>query len=676
MKNVMTTPFAPMHRTPLMAVCALFALAALLFALRLDTRLAPAFWWQALVSPSASDVTQLLVHYGDFPRVAVTLLCGAALGLAGVATQQVLRNPLAEPMTLGIFSGAWLALALATVYAPFLLASGRDAVALTGGALALAAVFALAARRGMSPLALILAGMIVNLCGGAFCLALAISHYDLLSGLLVWGGGSFAQHDWHVALALAVRFVPCALLLLLLLRPMAVFDLGDTVASSLGVSLRTTRVITLGLTLLIAAFVVSAVGVIGFVGLSAPALARLAGARRLRERVIWSPLIGAALLWLADQLAQLCAARFGMAMPTGAITTLIGAPLLLVMLRRLRGRRDVAPATTQPSAPISPRGLRVVALASALGLALVVVLSLTLGRGLAGWHLSDAHEAAALLFLRLPHVVAAAGVGVLLALSGGIVQRMTGNPMASPDLLGISAGGALGLTGALFLTAHPGLPTFLVWCAAGSMVTLCALVLISRASSFSPDTLILAGMTLSAAFQAVSVIAVSSGDPRVIILYNLLAGSTYNVGPLMAALVAVCALLALAAVPLCRRWLEILPLGDAVSVGLGVRIAGARFGLLMLSALLSAVATLVIGPLSFIGLMAPHMARLLGIRRAMPLLFISAAFGATLMIGSDWLGRWVLFPQEMPAGVMATLLGGLYLILTMFRRPAQDRPGS
>ncbi|SDC78766.1 Fe(3+)-hydroxamate ABC transporter permease FhuB [Paraburkholderia lycopersici] len=676
MSASMLTSVVSLRRTPLLPVCALFALATLLFALRVDARLAPAFWWQALVAPTNTDVAQLLVHYSDLPRVAVTLLCGAALGLAGVATQQVLRNPLAEPMTLGIFSGAWLALALATVYAPFLLAGSRDAVALAGGAAALAAVFALAARRGMSPLALILAGMIVNLCGGAFCLALAISHYDLLSGLLIWGGGSFAQYNWSVALALATRLVPCALLLRLLLRPMAVFDLGDTIASGLGVSLRATRAITLGLALIIAACVVSAVGVIGFVGLSAPAVARLAGARRLRGRVIWSPLTGAALLWLADQLAQLCTAHFSLTIPTGAITTLIGAPLLIVMLRRLRGRPDLARTPALHSAPLSPRGLRVAALASVLAPATVTAISLSLGRGLAGWHLSDAHEAGALLFLRMPHVVAAAGVGVLLALSGGIVQRMTGNPMASPDLLGISAGGALGLTGALFLTAHPGLPTFLVWCAAGSMLTLCALVLIARASSFSPDTLILAGMALSAAFQAISVIAISSGDPRVVVLYNLLAGSTYNVGPLMAALVAACALLALAAVPLCRRWLDILPLGDAVSVGLGVRIAGARFGLLMLSAMLSAVATLVIGPLSFIGLMAPHMARMLGIRRAMPLLFVAAAFGATLMIGSDWLGRWVLFPQEMPAGVMATLIGGLYLILTTFRRPAQDWPGS
>jgi hypothetical protein len=84
----------------------------------------------------------------------------------------------------------------------------------------------------------------------------------------------------------------------------------------------------------------------------------------------------------------------------------------------------------------------------------------------------------------------------------------------------------------------------------------------------------------------------------------------------------------------------------------------------------------VIGPLSFIGLMAPHMTRMLGIRRAVPLLFVSAALGAALMVASDWLGRWVLFPQEMPAGVMATLLGGLYLIVTMFKRNSRDASGS
>jgi len=652
------------------------AIAVLLTLHRLEHRLPVSLWWQALLAPDPADMRQLLVHYSEMPRIAVTWLCGAALGIAGVATQQVLRNPLAEPMTLGVFPGAYLALSLASVYAPGLLGSGRDGVALAGGAAALAIVFLLAARRGISPLALILGGMIVNLCCGALSLALAISHYDLLSGLMIWGGGSFVQQDWHITLALLARLLPCAVCLLLCVRPLTVFDAGDTIAGSLGVSLRATRGVALGLTLLITAFVVSAVGVIGFIGLAAPALARLSGARRLRDRMLWAPCFGAALLWLADQLTQQISSLYGTTIPTGAVTTLLGAPLLLMLLRRLKGRPDIASASALQSGTLSPRATRVTMVGSVTLLLLLTGVSLSVGRDLTGWHLDSPDEIAGLLFLRLPHVVAAAGIGTLLALAGGIIQRMTGNPMASPDLLGIAAGGAFGLTAALFLTAHPTLPIHLVWCACGSLITLGGLIVFARSSSYAPDALVLAGVTISAVFQAVSTLAMASDDPRVIVLYNLLAGSTYNVSATSAGIVATVALAALAIIPFCRRWLDILPLGGAVSSGLGVNVTVARFALLVLSALLTAAATLVIGPLSFIGLMAPHMTRLLGVRRPIPLLCISAAIGAALMVASDWLGRWVLFPQEMPAGVMATLIGGAYLIVAMFMRGVRQQPAS
>jgi len=672
MMSTLTLPSILPRRSPLLPVGAILLVALMLSLHQLGARLPLALWWQAVIAPAPADLRQLLVHDSDLPRIVVTWLCGAALGMAGVSTQQVLRNPLAEPMTLGIFPGAYLALSIATVFAPSWLDGGRDGVALLGAAVALTLVFALAARRGISPLALILGGMIVNLCCGALSFALALSHFDLLTGLMLWGGGSFGQHDWQIALALLTRLLPCTLLLLLCLRPMAVFEVGDAVGSSLGASLRMTRAAALFLTLLVTAFVVSAVGVIGFIGLAAPMLARLAGARRLRDRMLWAPLFGAALLWLADQIAQYASAWYGTLIPTGAITALLGAPLLLVLLPSLRGRPDLTQALQAPSTTLAPRALVLTACISAALVLLVTGVALSVGRGLDGWHLSSLGEVRALLFLRLPHVIAALAVGVLLALAGGLLQRMTGNPMASPDVLGITAGGALGLTAALFLTVHPGLPTFLIWCAGGSLLTLLALIALGRASSYAPDTLMLTGVTISAMFQAISTIAISSDDPRVIILYNLLSGSTYNVSASAAGIVAAVALAALAVVPWCKRWLEILPLGEAVVRELGVNLMLARFALLMLSALLTAAATLIIGPLSFVGLMAPHMTRMLGVRRVMPLLFISAAVGAVLMVASDWLGRWVLFPQEMPAGVMATLLGSLYLILTMFKRGTRD----
>ncbi len=658
---------------PWVPIVLIAVLAGVLTVHQLGARLPPGQWWSALVAPDPDDIQQLLVHYGVMPRVAVAWICGGALALASVAVQQVLRNPLAEPMTLGIFPGAYLALLVAAVFAPSWLSFGRDAVGLAGAAAALALVFVLASRRGFSPLALILGGMIVNLYCGALGFALTVTHYDLLVGLMIWGGGAFGQHDWSVVSALLLRLSPCAVLLLLCLRPMVVIDAGDEVAASLGVSLRATRVAVLGLTLLVTAFVVSAVGVIGFIGLAAPSLARLAGARRLRDRLLWAPALGAALLWLADQAAQQFSGPNGGFVPTGAVTSLLGAPLLLVLLPRLRGQPLPVSETSVPAEPAPGNRFRFAACVCMVVLLAVIGLSLGVGRGLDGWRLNSIAEISSLLFLRLPHVIAAMGVGVLLALAGGMIQRMTGNPMASPDLLGITAGGALGMTAALFLMADPGMADFLLWCAGGSAATLAVLLFIGRRSSYSPDSLVLAGITISAIFQGIVTIAIASHDSRTLVLYSLLVGSTYNVSAAASALVAVLALVSLAAAPYCTRWLEILPLGDSVARELGVNIVAARFVLLLFSALLTAAATLVIGPLSFVGLMAPHMARMLGVRRAWQQLLLAAAIGATLMVGADWLGRFVLFPREMPTGVMATLIGGLYLIVMMFVRSHAPR---
>lgn len=92
----------------------------------LVVQLPPALWLDALASPDIDDMRQVLVHYAFLPRLAVSLLCGAALGLAGTVLQQVLRNPLASPETVGVSAGAHLALALATLLAPSLLAFGRE----------------------------------------------------------------------------------------------------------------------------------------------------------------------------------------------------------------------------------------------------------------------------------------------------------------------------------------------------------------------------------------------------------------------------------------------------------------------------------------------------------------------------------------------------------------------
>jgi iron complex transport system permease protein len=623
--------------------------------------LPPGLWLAAAWSPDLTDPGQLLFRHAFLPRLAVSWLAGAALGLAGTIFQQVLRNPLAEPTTLGTSAGAGLALAAAGLYAPALLAQGREAVALAGAAIATAAVFGLAGRR-LAPVTLILAGLVVSLtCGSAGAL-LVLLHRDYMTELFVWQSGSLVQTGDATALALLPRLAAAGVLAALLARPLALLELEDAGAAELGLSPARTRLAGLAVAVGLSAAVVAAVGVIGFVGLAAPAAARLCGARTLRQRMAVAPLAGALLLWLADQLAQ--HAPFAGEIPAGTITALLGAPLLLALLPRLRLAGSTAPAAPSRDRTGRP-GLRL-----GLGLALLLAataMALLFGRSADGWGwASDLH---ALLPLRVPRVATALAAGAVLGMAGTLLQRMTGNPMAAPEMLGISAGASTGVV--LLLLAVPGFDrgATLAAATAGALATLAVLLLIARRPSVAPERLLLAGVALATMFSGLAAVVLAGDDPRVDRLLAWMSGSTYHAGASEAAVAAVAAVAMLALAPLTVRWLEILPLGPAPARALGLDPARARLALLPLVALPVAAATLAIGPLSFVGLMAPHMARLAGFRRALPQLLASALAGALILLVADWLGRTLIFPWQVPAGLLAAFIGGPYL-LWLLRRGA------
>ncbi|MFT6464477.1 Fe(3+)-hydroxamate ABC transporter permease FhuB [Halopseudomonas sp.] len=644
-------------------VVALLAQGLLLALLDLRQELAPAQWWQALWMPDRDNLDQLLMHYSWLPRLFVALLCGAALGLAGLLMQQVLRNPLASPTTLGVANGAQLALALATLYAPGLLVV-REWVALVGGGLSMLLVYALARRRGMSPLSLILAGMVLSLYLGALNVMLMMLQPQGLTSLFIWSAGSLSQNSWDSVLFLLPRLLLVAVLVAWLIRPLSLLELEETGARSLGVSLDRVRLGGLALAVFLTACVVSVVGLIGFIGLAAPAICRLMGARTLRQRVIWTPLLGAALLWLADLGIQQLSGQLDDMLPTGAVTALLGAPLLLWLLPRMRmgGGRPQLNSAMVLSTPA--RSLKLLWIGGLL-LALIA-LALWFGRGAEGWQwILDPQ----VVQWRTPRVLAAAGAGLMLALAGTLLQRLTGNPLASPEIMGISAGAAMALMAMVFLWPGAPLAARLVLGCLGALVTLLIIMGFARRQSFSPERLLLVGIAISSLFDAVQMLVLSMNDPRGQSLLGWLAGSTYHVQlPTSIMALVIAAVLLLLCLPL-GRWLTLLPLGEDTPRSLGVPLARARLSIMLLAALLTAAATLLVGPLSFIGLMAPHLARLLGFNQARTQLLAAGLLGAGVMVAADWLGRNLLFPTQLPAGLLAALIGGAYLIWGLSRRP-------
>ncbi|TCQ72836.1 iron complex transport system permease protein [Raoultella ornithinolytica] len=619
--------------------------------------------FHALFSAQNALPQAIILHGMWLPRQGMAIVSGATLGLCGWLMQRALRNPLAEPMTLGLTSGATLAMGLASLWLPALTGGPRMAVIIGGELAALLLVLLLSWRQRLSPLVMIQAGMMINLWCGALTMLIAIVNDRFLLTVLMWGGGSLAQEDGHLLLALLPWLALCALLLALLLRPLELLQLPETMVSGLGASPLRIRGAAVALALVMSALIINAVGVIGFLGLAAPHLARFGGARTSRQLMLHSALTGAGLLWFTDLCVSKVSLFNGQLLPVGMLTALTGGPLLILLARHARQHGiDTSPP---PLVPAQPAG-RWIPWAAALALAAAVVISLFLGHGISHWHWATRGELAQLLPLRIPRLLAAISAGALLAAAGVLMQRVSGNPLASPEVLGIGGGAALGVTAYILLFPTQGGAFLLLSSLAGALISLLLTMWNSRRSAFNPQRVLLNGLALNALCQAAVSIVMLNNLAASAVLLPLMTGSTYYISAPLAQVLFIATLILLALAPLFRRWLVLLPLGG-VAGSLGVSLPRARLGVLALAAIMTGLATLLVGPVSFIGLLGPHLARRLGVRGPLAQLYAAALLSAVIMTVADWLGRNALYPRQLPVGLVASLIGVPLLVWPLIR---------
>ena len=659
----------PAHSLPRInwSIPAVAGLVLLLLTLHTLAAVAPlSAWGDILAGHPPGLVEGLVFSQVALPRIVMSWLVGAALGLAGLLFQQALRNPLADPAIIGVSSGAYLALAAAMLYAPWLLSWGSEAVALAGGAGACALVAAVAWRSRFAALNVILAGLIVSLFCGAAGAALTLAHHETLRDLFIWQTGSLVQNGWQHALRLIPQLAFLALCAALLRRPLSLLALDDARAASLGLRVPTVRFAAIALGVAASAVSVAAVGVIGFIGLMAPNLARMLGARTLRQGMAAAPALGALLLWAADQAVQLVG-HVAWSIPTGSACALVGAPLLLWLLLRQRIALLEPPAADEPL--VLQRRLTPQEVLALFGLAWVasVAVGLCLGRTMHGWAWAGWDDWSLVRAWRLPRVLAAGVAGAMLALAGSLLQRLTGNPLASPEVLGISSGASLGVIAALLLATGLQPAGMLAASVLGASASLGVIVALNWRSGFAPQRLLLAGVVLSTLFSACAAYLLSGGDPRAVMLLTWMSGSTYRAT--LAAVWPGALLLAagLAAAMAARRWLVILSLDEPAARSLGLRVSWARLYFLAVIAVMTAGATIMVGPLTFVGLLAPHLVRGLGFRLPGMQLSGSALAGAMLMVLADWGGRMAAFPWQIPGGLVAMLLGGPFFLWLLWR---------
>lgn len=264
--------------------------------------------WQAVTGGDVPQAAAVLID-SRLPRLMAAGLVGVALGGAGAAMQSVSRNPLASPDTTGVGAGAYLALTLAAAFGLSLGHAGSLAVAFLGGVGAAAAVIGLASQGTLSPLRLVLAGSVLTLGLGSVTSVLLLLFPWETQGLFVWGAGSLSQNGPEGIVAV-LPFAGGALLGLLAYgRRLDLLQLGEDSAAALGVPVAATRRGVVMLAVLLAACSVTVAGPVGFVGLCAPALMRLArpsfpALRKQRTFLLLSAVAGVALVLTADVLLR------------------------------------------------------------------------------------------------------------------------------------------------------------------------------------------------------------------------------------------------------------------------------------------------------------------------------------------------------------------------------------
>ncbi|MFE6553193.1 iron ABC transporter permease [Streptomyces sp. NPDC057746] len=641
----------------------------------------PSEVWKALTGRAdAGDASVVIAS--RLPRMTAGLLVGGALGMAGASLQAVSRNVLAAPDTLAVNAGSYLALGVITVTGTSLPLLASSGVAFLGGLGAAATALSLSGV-GTGTVRLVLAGSALMLGLSSVTEGLLLLFPEETSGLYQWNQGSISQNGFGGVVQMAPVVLVGVIGLLLVGRRVDALALGDEAARGLGVPVRRTRVAVVVLGALLSAAAVTLAGPIGYVGLCAPALVRLLARRlrsftRMRASLPVAGLAGACLvLGSDDALRALVSSDQAVAVPTGVVTSLVGALFLIGLALRVR---DSATARSPERMRIPSRAMFLVTAATlTAALVGVTIAGVLLGdtKLLLGdvfhWAQGTAGQSVSfVLDTRVPRVLTALLAGAALALSGTLVQAVTRNPLAEPGILGVSGGAALGAV--LLVTTVPAAATWGIAGAAFAGAAVASVVVFGLAArgGFGSNRLVLVGVGVSAATTALISLFIVLTDPfNATKALTWLSGSTYG-RELPDALPVSGALVLGIVVALARRTeLDLVSLDEDTPGLLGLRPASARLGFLSVAVLLGATAVAAAGTIGFVGLIAPHAARALVGRRHIRVVPVAVLLGASLVCVADVMGRTVIAPAQLGAGLMTAVIGTPYFLYLLLRTRRQ-----
>ena len=285
---------------------------------------------RALFSEEKSAIKTIVINL-RLPRIILAILIGASLAAAGALLQSVMRNPLADPGTIGVSAGAGTAATTILLLFPNL-TSSVPLFAFGGAALACVLIYMMAWKEGVDPTRIILSGVAINSVLGAYNSLLQLLNSDSLEGVLAFMNGSLSGRSWSQVRLLSVYASIGLVLAFLCIRSANALQLGDEMAKSLGVKVSGSRVLLSGVAAFLAASTVSVAGMIGFVGLVVPHISRLLVGSDYKAMLPTSVVLGALVLLVADTVGRTIVP--GMEIPVGIVMAVCGGPFFLYLLRK------------------------------------------------------------------------------------------------------------------------------------------------------------------------------------------------------------------------------------------------------------------------------------------------------------------------------------------------------
>ncbi|WP_294387353.1 iron ABC transporter permease [uncultured Clostridium sp.] len=278
-----------------------------------------------------SNPIKIIIYNLRLPRIISAILIGAALSVGGALLQSVMRNPLADPGTIGVSAGAGTAATTILLLFPHM-TTAVPIFAFGGAALACGLIYLLAWKGGVDPVRIILSGVAINSVLGGYNGFLQMLYSDNLQGVLGFMNGSLSGRSWSDVKTLAIYVIIGLFLALICIKSANALQLGDEMAKNLGINVNLSRIALSAVSAFLAAATVSVAGMIGFVGLVVPHIARMIVGSDYKIMIPTSMLLGAVVLLFADTVGRTLVP--GMDIPVGTIMSMVGGPFFLYMLRK------------------------------------------------------------------------------------------------------------------------------------------------------------------------------------------------------------------------------------------------------------------------------------------------------------------------------------------------------